>query len=221
MDRRPKDQALRYLGPPTTRRGVVKKQPLVLGAAKSLADLKDYRFFNPAVPYLLGGFREVYWCEWMLELGHDVPLYFHRFEQQVFEGLESRTGDTGWNFGLMAVREEHWELLVDFFCELTVTMRTTQSAVRYGLQELTILDPIAMDRRKVFVGEQTLATIGAFGLYGNKAVAYFDNPPLSRPRLTFREAEPSMVRFAKAYFKERNPLNAADTLQVKPDGNQT
>lgn len=215
MDGSPKEQSLKYLGPPTDSRGVVRKRRLHLGAAASLAELAEYRLFSPAIPYLWGGFREVYWWEWMRDLGHDVELFFHKFEQPVFEGLISQTQSSDWNYALMACRTEDWERVVDFFCELTVTMRTAKSAVRYGLQDLFVLDPLAMDRRKIFVGEQKRAVIHAFGLYGSHGVAYFEQPvPGALPRLTFAEADPEMVEFAKAYFKERNPIHATEALEL-------
>lgn len=219
MDSRPKDQTLKYLGPPTNSRGVVVKRRLHLGAATSLEELRDYKFFSPAIPYLWGGFREAYWCDWMMGLGHDVALFFHRFEQPIFEGFTSPVGDPGWNHGLMACRAEDFDKLVDFFCELTVTMRAAKAALRYGLQEVLVLDPLAMDRRKVFVGDQKLTLLNVFGLYGSHAVAYVEQPlQLARPRAAFREGDESMRTFAAAYFKERNPLNAVEELQLPAAG---
>lgn len=213
MDSRPKDQAIKYLGPPVDKRGVVRKRRLEPGAATSLEQLKDYTFFTPAVPYLFGLFREVYWSEWMRSLGHDVDLYFHKFEQQIFDGLISRTQDPTWNYALLACRAEDWPQLTDFFCELTVTMRQSKTAIRYAVQELNILDPLAMDKRKVFVGDQTRATIHAFGLYGSHGGAYFEQAtPMHRPKLTFQGPNPEMVTFAEAYFKDRNPINATEPL---------
>lgn len=219
MDSRPKDQTLKYLGPPLNSRGVVVKRRLHLGAATGLDELRDYKFFSPAIPYLWGGFREAYWCDWMMGLGRDVDLFFHRFEQPIFHGFVSSVGDTDWNYGLMACRAEDFDKLVDFFCELTVTMRSAKAALRYGLQEVLVLDPLAMDRRKVFVGDQKRVLLNVFGLYGSHAVAYVEQPlPLSRPQAAFREGDESMRAFAAAYFKERNPLHAVESLEIPETG---
>ncbi len=218
MDRRPQEQSLKYLGPPVDRRGVVRKKALDLRAATGLDQLPDLTFFSPALPYLFGGFREIYWSEWMRDLGHDVELFYYKFEQPVFEGLKSRTQDPAWNYGLMACWTVDWDALVNFFCGLTITNRQTREATRYGVQELRILDPLAMDRRKVFVGDQKRTTLNVFGLYGNLGVAYFEQPtPDARPKLAFKPPDPKMVRFADAYFKEHNPLNASEP-QGTPDG---
>ena len=217
---RPVPEAGKFVGPMVDAKGIITKHRFPLGQAESLAVLQEeWAFFTPAVLYVHGKFTDAYLIDYMFDIQEDVPLYFYRFQAPVFAGLESRSGDKGWNFALWAVHLEYWETLLDFICSVSIANRDDKQMWRFGLQELTILDPVRVERAKILTPELPLVTVGAFGMYGSQGQAYFTQKPANPfipPRLTFAKPDDKDVVFARAYFDGKNPINAKDLfLQQK------
>ncbi len=135
------------MGPLLTVKGTVPKYPLEVGAAESLAAMTPaYVFFSPAIIYIHGRFGDLLLADMMREIGRDVRIYFKRFNSRIFSGLESSRGDPAWNYALLAVTADDWQLLTDFICSACVRDKATDIDYRYGEQRLMICDPLFADR---------------------------------------------------------------------------
>lgn len=194
--------------------GFLRKYPLRLGRAKTLAELVDeYAFFTPAVLYLHGGFRDSPLADLCLVTGIDVRFYYHKFSRPVFTGLEAPSnGNPDWNFVLWAVQRDHWRLTADWLVSLTLSYAESCEAAGIGEQELVVADPLAAERVVVHRGDRPLVDVGAFGLNGSRFRAYLKPAPdLSPPRLTFDRPDETMRTFADALYGGFNPVNARAT----------
>lgn len=201
-----------FLGPPVDARGVVRKYHFTVGPAESLAAFQEeWAFFTPAVMYLRGGFEDAYLIDYMYELQEEVRFCFHKFDRPLFDGLFTPTGDADWNYVLWALRREYWDGFVDFVCSISVADVDAKHVWRYGLQEVDVVDPVALSGRAVITAPPLLR-VGAFGIYGSRNRLYFRRSPspFGAPRLASSQPHHEDVVFAKAYFEGRNPISAKE-----------
>jgi len=215
-DNMPAPESGKFVGPMVDARGIIKKRRFPLGNAESLAVLQaDWAFFTPAVLYLHGRFSDAYLIDYMFDLQEDVPLFFYKFQAPLFNGLHSSNGSKDWNHAVWAVPLEYWQSLLDFICSVSIANRDDQNLWRFGLQELTILDPVRVERASILTPDLPLVAVGAFGMYGSAGQAYFQQNlanPFIPPRLTFHKPDAQDKVFAKAYFDGKNPINARDVF---------
>lgn len=207
-------QQRKYLGPLVDERGFVPKIKIPLDRAESLAVMQqDFVFFTPAALYVKGGFTDAPLIDHMVEMGEDVPLYHYKFNRPLFKGLESRSGDKAWNHVLWAVPIPFWEAFSNFVASLTIADRDTNSVMRYGVQELEILDPVAVDKLTVLGVALPRVTVYAFHLYGSRFRAHFvsgNDLYLQPPALTCYLPNADMSVYAEAWFAGRNPIMARE-----------
>lgn len=219
MDHDPLEETPKFVGPVVDQRGIVRKYRMPVSKAESLLALNDeYAFFTPAALYLHGSFVEGMWVDYMYEMQADVPLYFQKFARPIFRGLATRDRDPSWNHVLWAVTRDYWDSVVNFLCSLSLVDRETQTVVRYGLQELNVLDPLAIDKAGLIREDLPLLPIGVFGVYGNKTKVAYEpgvNPLLDLPKLQFHKPDEDMQVFANAYFSGRNPINEREQFLHK------
>lgn len=204
-----------YKGPPVDHRGILRKYSLPVGKSESLRAMQsEYMFFTPALLYLHGGFTDALWVEYMHLMQQDVKLHFRRFDSPIFRGLTHRH-DRDWNHVVWAVHSEFWQSLADFLCTATLADRERHTVVRYGLQEFSVADPLAVDRGCIVGPTTPVLTMFAFGIYGNREKIAFDfaaNPFLRLPHVVRLPADSDMQVFADAFFTGQNPLLAQDAF---------
>lgn len=210
-------QRLAAGGPQLDAKGVLPKRPLRLGTAESLAVMDGFVFFSPAILYIHGALKDAMLLDFIRNNGTDVPLFFHRFGSPVFGGLQAKTGDVGWNHGLMALAAENWEAFSGFMTSITVVHRDTKQVIRYALQELTIVDPLAREKHQILDGSPVPLTIGMFGLDGAQCRIAMTQPDVKTydlPRLKVHPPTAEMKAYAKAYFAGANPLHAEEITEA-------
>lgn len=207
-------EGVRYRGPTTDALGRVKKHELRLGRATSLADLQtEYVFFTPALLYVLSIVDDRPLCDLMWELGRDIPIYFKKFTWPMFRRLETPDGDRAWNHALWAVRPEHWEYFLDFYCSIAIRNHDKKQLYRVAAQDVVVVDPVRVEAKGLLLGSAATVQVTALGVNGTKFVAAFEqwpDPMLDPPRLKFYPPDEKTRVFAKALAQGSNPHVAVD-----------
>ena len=193
--------------------GRVAKRPLRLGQTKQLTELlRDYAFFTPAVPYIYGRFHAGFWMDFFANIRREVPLYCHRFDEAIFQGLEIDQ-DTDWNHVLWAIPANELDALDRFVSSVTCMDRPQKKVWRFGVQRLLVLDPLAVQRQRVITTTLPTIPVSAWGFSSNLFWLYFHwdvKNPFTRPKLVRTPPQPEDHQFAQALWAERNPLLAID-----------
>lgn len=199
-------------GPEVDPLGRLVKYELPLRGASALKQLQtDYAFFTPAILYLLGVVTDQPLLDFLWEYRQPVRFYFRKFRLPLFAGLEV-DGDAGWNHGLWALEREHWPVFADFYCSLKISNRPLKRLFGVGAQLLTVVDPVALERRG-FVTTLPTVTVAAFGVNGNTVRAAFEagpDPLTSPPRLRYYDPDEEMRVYAAAHHRGDNPEVAAE-----------
>lgn len=197
--------------PTVDERGVLDKPRLRVGGAESLLAMsEEYAFFTPAILYLSGFFSDAALVDFVHETGGGPVFYHYLFDSQIFKGLVARDGDAAWNRVLWALARSFWPAFQDFLCSVVIANRARRLVVGIGQQELTILDPLALDRKRLATAQVPLLPISAFGVNGNKfryALAVGD-PLTSLPTAGRYAPAGDMTAFAEALFAGHNPNDA-------------
>jgi hypothetical protein len=208
-------------------RGIVRKLPLQVGQAESLlAMTAEYTFFTPAVLYLYGCFADAILIDLMRELGREVPLYHRRFAHPIFRGLELPDGDADWNHVLWACRPADYEPLSTFLISLTLALSRNRVILCYGEQKLSVVDPLALERKGVYHDGLPWLDIYAFGINGSAGRVAFrqtGRSPAELPRLVRLEADGEIRASARALFAGDNPCIARRDYRLarqKEDGRE-
>lgn len=215
MTELPHSEKPRFLGPPVDVQGRLRKRKLPLGNAESLTAMsQDYSFFTPGPAFLYGLLSDGTLIDYVNEMGEDVPFFVYKFNKPVFEGLHTPNGDADWNHVLFAVPQEFWESFSGFMCSVVMSIRAQGTVIRWGLQELLVLDPLCVDKTVVLDANMKRLTIGAFCPYGNQYKSYFEpgEPEDTPPRFRLHPPDDAMEVFSKAHFAGRNPLNAKESF---------
>jgi hypothetical protein len=207
-------EGVSYRGPTTDPLGRVKKHELRLGRAESLASLqKEYVFFTPALLYVLSVVDDRPLCDLMWELGRDIPIYFKKFTWPMFRRLETADGDTAWNHALWAVRPDHWDYLLDFYCSMAIRNHERKQLYRVAAQDVLVVDPLVVEAKGLLLGSAATLQVTAFGVNGTKFVAAFQqypDPMLDPPRLRLYPPDEKTQVFARALARGDNPHVAVD-----------
>lgn len=199
-------------------RGTLPLLPLSAGSAPSLArHSAALTFFTPALLYLHGRFSDDVFVEFLHDRGVETPFYSASFAKPVFEGLESADGDPSWNHSLWAVRNADWPDVEGYVGSVKLTHTPSGRLFGCGLQRLTVLDPLFMDRAAVLPQEVPLLSLWAFCVDGNRSSWSFEADPRRawvRPRPRRGPPTDECVAFARDVFAERNPYEAAPAPPV-------
>jgi len=202
-------------GPSVDSKGLLKKYPLRLGAAAALGDVLDeYVFFTPASLYLHGYFCDAPLIDFVWEMGGDVRLYHRRFNRPIFRGLETRDGDKDWNHVLWAIKREFWANFNDFLISTVLSFReaTPPHLSMFAEQEVTILDPLAVDRTVLYRADLPMLVVSAFcvnGSLGRTSFVEGKSALMDPPQLAQWPADGEVLAYADALFRGKgNPVNA-------------
>lgn len=216
MERLPLSEKAKFTGAPVDAQGRLIKTRLPTRQAESLTAMnEDYAFFTLAPSYLYGMLGDGILIDFINDGQEDCPFHLHKFNRPVFSGLHTPQGDADWNHVLFAIPRPFWEPLTDFLCSITMSLREQDLIVRYGMQELVVLDPLRVDKTVVCDTQMDRLTIGAFCPYGNKYKGYFVTDPQvpdAAPKFRLHHPTDDMQVFARAHFQGRNPINAKESF---------
>lgn len=128
---------------------VVEKYWMEFGTADRLGlFVPQYQFFSIALPYLYGGFHDGLLAQFMSEYPQPVPFMHHRFHKPLFAGMEAAGSDGEWNHVLWALPREIWIAFEMFVVSLVLwqDLGERTGVIRYGAQDLEIVDPLYADK---------------------------------------------------------------------------
>ncbi len=170
--------------------------PLRAKNAGKLADLEEYHFFTMGIFHLFvppGKCNPV--GDFLQQLNKPIEPVVLKFMRPVFDGLKF------YDHVLFGLPTEHWADFEKFMSLVAVLDRERNCPgpwyVRVRPQQLTIADPIGMDKGALV----TEAKITSFGIDSNTGTIYLtQTEPLGRPGL-FLDMTPTVdtVRMAAAF----------------------
>jgi hypothetical protein len=196
----------------------VSYKPFPLGQAKSLTELGgSLAFFTPAILFLKIGMHNGPFADFQAEIGKDVPFYHHRFNSQIFKGLESPNGNQEWNHVLFALPSEHSDAFLRFMDSI-VMMKENGSGnqpltVRVGLQALQIEDPLMHDKAVILPPVIPSIDITVLGADTNIGMLYME--PGTPAQLCAGSPSPRMQKFARDMVNGKNPHTESDAAYYK------
>jgi hypothetical protein len=200
---------------------VVEKFEMTFGAAEGLHRFTDQvQFFSPALLYLYGRFTDEPFVQFMAEQG-EIKLMHHHFKQPIFLGFEAGDGDKAWNHVLWGVLKEHYEALENYILSVVLTSVEERWMARVGAQDVTILDPLQIDKQKIINLEVPTIPIVVWGLDTNHlalSVETENGDPFLRPKIRTHEPQPETVAEANAMYTGKNALEAREASIQEQEG---
>lgn len=151
------------------------------GNPDSLARFPQWVWYTIAAPVLWGGLDN----KVLAAIQQETGLTYHKkvFEKPIFDGF-----GPPWDYLLWAVPQIEWPSLKEEFLAVTNVSVEEKVFIKYGLQELAIYDPLAVDRGAITAEGPTMH-LYAFGIMSNRKTIAF-NPAqklVERPRVyTFK-----------------------------------
>lgn len=124
---------------------------LRLGSIKRLAELQpDYVFYTLGLPLLHSPLPEPPIELYQKTNNITVESLAVQFQRPVFTGMEHPVfRDKTLNHQLLAVPTEHWEPYATLMRGIMMVQRQSHVVYQLRLKELTIVDPVAVDRKEV------------------------------------------------------------------------
>ena len=174
------------------------------GNPDTLSNFPQWVWYTIATPALWGGLDD----EVLSIVQQETSLTYHRmvFDKPIFSGF-----DLHWNHTLWAVQQVEWSKLKHEFLGVTKIDTSTSVMVKYGMQELTIFDPIHMDKTSLASPTSPTHVIYAFGVMSNvKTVAF--NPAQSLvecPRVYTFKPQQEIVVIADKVLEEKQTMEEA------------
>ena len=158
------------------------------GNPESLKNFPQWVWYTVASPVLWGNLTESV----LSAVQQDTGLTYHRkvFDKPIFSGFGS-----AWDHTLWAVPQTEWPLLREELLSITQVDVEKKLLVKYGLQELSVYDPLAVDKFTVIPPDVPIFSIYAFGVMSNKKTIAF-NPAqkvVERPRVYTFKAEERII----------------------------
>lgn len=148
---------------------------LFLSRARSLAELSgDVAFFTPGILYSYSRFDKSLLDEFIAETGWRVRPVHHFFSFPVFKGLGRSSVDDDWNKALFGIEREAWEDFRSWCHSVAAIDRERHQLIRLGVQELDIIDPLALERTLVLHPGLEVVRIGAICVDSNQGCYAFD-----------------------------------------------
>ena len=179
------------------------------GDPDSLRDFPQWVWYTVAAPVLWGRLDD----RVLSAMQQETELTYHRrvFEKPIFSGFGSV-----WDCTLWAVPQVDWPAFRGEILSVTQVDTSAGLMVKYGLQELVIYDPVAVDKDFIISHEVPTLKIYAFGVMSNiKTIAF--NPAqklVERPRVyTFKAEEQIVSLAAKTLAGETDLDNVASRME--------
>jgi hypothetical protein len=184
------------------------------GNPPSLSVFPGWVWYTPAPACLWGGLGNDILSELQDELG--LEYYRAIFDVPIFTGFEDKVGDA-WNRTLWAIAQPDWSKFKDGLLGVTNVDIGSRTMVKYGLQELTIYDPLVSAKSGVITPESPTVFIYVFGVMSNKVTIAF-NPAQSLvelPHVYTQRPEAAIVELANRTLREEADLGEiADNVRT-------
>lgn len=195
------------------------KRPLAFnGQLKYAAPFCErFAFFTPAILYLWGRFDEALLFHFLELQGCRVDLFHTRFTRPLFQGLEAPNGDADWNRVLWAVERPFWKPLEDHLLAAVCTDRREKMVFRYASQDLTVADPLFLDRCLLAPPRVPVMPITAFGVKCNRYTVALEpgDSSFGLPRLAWHPPDRQCQAYAKTIFEKHDESRAAELLRTE------
>jgi len=166
------------------------------GNPESLSNFPQWVWYTVAAPVLWGGLDN----EVLSSIQQETGLTYHRkiFDKPIFAGFEV-DGSSVWNHVLWAVPQVDWLKLKAEFLSVAKVDVKRDLMMKYGLQELVIYDPLAMDKSRILLTNSPTQRIQAFGVMSNYTTVAFraDQPAIEQPHVFSFKPEESVTRLAE------------------------
>ena len=175
------------------------------GNPPALSAFPEWVWYTIAPACLWGGLGD----EILSKLQEDLELEYYQkaFDTPIFSGFEGAIDDL-WNRTLWAVAQVDWSKFKTALLEVTNIDVTKGLMIKYGLQELTIYDPLAIQTSNVITPQTPTAVIYAFGVMSNQGTIAF-NPAqklVERPHVYSQKPEPVIVDLAQKTLARESAL---------------
>lgn len=113
----------------------------------------DWQFFSPALLYLFGHFHDLPLLEFLgLDAAKDAVIGHHRFQKQIFTGMQTARSDVAWNHVLWAVPKPYFRLLDDVILSTCMYDPQLNATCRVGAQDMQVIDPLYADSHGGVIG---------------------------------------------------------------------
>lgn len=192
----------------------VEKFEMAFGKAEGLYRfLEEVQFFSPALLYLYGRFTDEPLAQFMNEQDASLQIMHHRFKSAIFQGFEHVSGDVAWNYVLWGVLKEKYQALENYLLSVSFTASAEGWLSRIGAQDVTILDPLAVDKMAIVSLDAPRVPIVVWGVDSSQAALSVEMSPgavFEMPKLKRHPPQPETVAEAKALFAGRNSLQARE-----------
>jgi len=191
------------------------------GNPPSLSVFPEWVWYTPAPVFLWGGLNDVILSGLQQEL--DIEYYQGVFNTTIFSGFESG-GSAFWNHTLWAISRESWVPFKDALLGVTTVDVENHLMVKYGLQEVTIYDPIAIQNDTLISPKTPVITIYAFGVMTNKSTVAFNSAEgvVAHPHVYTQPPMPEIVLLAEKLLEGQTEMGgvAERFKDVRIDGSE-
>ncbi len=213
MDGFPKPLREGQVVSPGTPRGKAPKRPLdFTSSVRQLRPFTErFTFFTIAPAYLWGRFSDAVLLDF-LQTYPSAQFFYKKFDRQIFRGLTAPNGDRDWNYVLWAVETPYWEPLANHLDGAVMSDRFQSATYGFGIQELTIADPLFLDRVTLCPADVPTLLIYAVGVHSSRYLAAFvcgSHPVMDLPELQFYKPDSHDKLYAQALFRY-GPLARAE-----------
>lgn len=202
---------------------VVPKYEMKFSAASGLHEFSErYKFFSPAPLYIYGRFDDGPIMQFMVEEEPDLHIMFHRFACPIFSGLTTPDGDVNWNFVLWGMDAETWPAFENYLLSFVITDTEHQCVFNIGAQDITIADPLTVDKQVILQPMFPSIDIVVFGVDSNKYAVAMEpcDDLMTPPKVKFHPPQPGTAAFANALFSGVAPAAARERLLQTRKGQQ-
>jgi|TARA_R110002051_G_scaffold297430_3_gene363774 hypothetical protein len=191
------------------------------GTPPSLAVFPEWVWYTPAPAFLWGGLGHAILSELQHELGFEY--YQATFRVSLFSGFDVQ-GDAFWNNTLWACKQTEWEPFKEALLGVMNVDMENGLIVKYGLQELSVYDPVAVQNNSVITPDTPTLDVVAFGVMSNKSTIAFDvtSGAVERPHVYTVTPDPAFVEMADMLLSGQQELGGVvdNFKNVKIDGSK-
>lgn len=169
--------------------------------AKELGNVDNMVWYTPAALYLWGGFTDVTLSEILSR--KELKILWYKFDKPIFKNFGA-----GWDNLLWAAKAEDWNDFVENLLEAVQFDIENKLLYQYGLQEISILDPLSVDKERIALSTTPKIPIKAFAVLSNTGQMAFDlkakKKEGSLPGMSLFKPDPLHVTAANVLFKDKN-----------------
>ncbi len=179
-----------------------KAEPIAVGPTDTLTTLSgEWSFFSFGLPYIYLPFPSDPLNHFRAEQNDEFTAGFIQFDQPIFAGFVTPTGDAAWNHTLLAVPKERFDAWLGFCETLAVVDRKRKYFGRVKHQVIEIVDPVVLHRSGITATLPTPVQLTVFGAETNRGQIY--TKPLEGHPTLWQIASNKFVSDQVASFSRR------------------